>query len=293
MAAREGAVNARRAGLCQLRDLLITTPELRGGSARHHFNRLFSGVGDLILGCFAGDSPFSDITPATRSGCPEARLCVRLCVRGHTQGMAGDKRLSEKQKRVIVAVLGTGGSRNQAAKRAGCSHTSVSRWLARDPEAGPAVERTKKAVARRERKRAHKAQAGLGTSTRRQRDSRPGAEASTQPGPGIHAEQRRAPDQAAVGSDPLPEPAASAGSSWSGGPRRRGDGGGRIHSSRQGEASSAYAAWLSTPKNLSAEAAGALQLAADGYVYAVAPDGSDRGWHPAGRVPAGHLISDP
>jgi transposase len=31
MAAREGAVNARRAGLCQLRDLLITTPEpLRG-----------------------------------------------------------------------------------------------------------------------------------------------------------------------------------------------------------------------------------------------------------------------
>jgi transposase len=27
MAAREGAVNARRAGLCQLRDLLITTPE--------------------------------------------------------------------------------------------------------------------------------------------------------------------------------------------------------------------------------------------------------------------------
>src|SRR5207245_4738285 len=31
MAAREGAVNAKRAGLCQLRDLLITTPEpLRG-----------------------------------------------------------------------------------------------------------------------------------------------------------------------------------------------------------------------------------------------------------------------
>jgi transposase len=31
VAAREGAVNARRAGLCQLRDLLITTPEpLRG-----------------------------------------------------------------------------------------------------------------------------------------------------------------------------------------------------------------------------------------------------------------------
>src|SRR4051794_16823928 len=28
VAAREGAVNARRAGLCQLRDLLITTPEL-------------------------------------------------------------------------------------------------------------------------------------------------------------------------------------------------------------------------------------------------------------------------
>ena len=27
MAAREGAVNAKRAGLCQLRDLLITTPE--------------------------------------------------------------------------------------------------------------------------------------------------------------------------------------------------------------------------------------------------------------------------
>src|SRR6266542_591573 len=27
VAAREGAVNARRAGLCQLRDLLITTPE--------------------------------------------------------------------------------------------------------------------------------------------------------------------------------------------------------------------------------------------------------------------------
>src|SRR6266545_3802179 len=31
MAAREGAVNAKRAGLCQLRDLLVTTPEpLRG-----------------------------------------------------------------------------------------------------------------------------------------------------------------------------------------------------------------------------------------------------------------------
>ncbi len=27
MAAREGAVNAKRAALCQLRDLLITTPE--------------------------------------------------------------------------------------------------------------------------------------------------------------------------------------------------------------------------------------------------------------------------
>jgi hypothetical protein len=27
MAAREGAVNAKRAGLCQLRDLLVTTPE--------------------------------------------------------------------------------------------------------------------------------------------------------------------------------------------------------------------------------------------------------------------------
>ena len=27
MAAREGAVNAKRAGLCRLRDLLITTPE--------------------------------------------------------------------------------------------------------------------------------------------------------------------------------------------------------------------------------------------------------------------------
>src|SRR5437764_785964 len=27
VAAREGAVNARRAGLCQLRDLVITTPE--------------------------------------------------------------------------------------------------------------------------------------------------------------------------------------------------------------------------------------------------------------------------
>jgi hypothetical protein len=27
VAAREGAVNAKRAGLCQLRDLLITTPE--------------------------------------------------------------------------------------------------------------------------------------------------------------------------------------------------------------------------------------------------------------------------
>ena len=27
MAAREGAVNAKRAGLCQLRDLVVTTPE--------------------------------------------------------------------------------------------------------------------------------------------------------------------------------------------------------------------------------------------------------------------------
>jgi hypothetical protein len=27
MAAREGAVNAKRAGLCQLRDLLVTAPE--------------------------------------------------------------------------------------------------------------------------------------------------------------------------------------------------------------------------------------------------------------------------
>ena len=34
MAAREGAVNAKRAGLCQLRDLLVTTPEpLRGRAA--------------------------------------------------------------------------------------------------------------------------------------------------------------------------------------------------------------------------------------------------------------------
>ena len=37
VAAREGAVNAKRAGLCQLRDLLITTPEpLRGSRGRSH-----------------------------------------------------------------------------------------------------------------------------------------------------------------------------------------------------------------------------------------------------------------
>ena len=33
MAAREGAVNAKRAGLCQLRDLLVTTPEPLAGRA--------------------------------------------------------------------------------------------------------------------------------------------------------------------------------------------------------------------------------------------------------------------
>ena len=37
VAAREGAVNAKRAGLCQLRDLLITTPEpLRASCGRSH-----------------------------------------------------------------------------------------------------------------------------------------------------------------------------------------------------------------------------------------------------------------
>src|SRR5947209_11787181 len=45
VAAREGAVNARRAGLCQLRDLLITTPEpirsqLRPLSATRLLHRL-------------------------------------------------------------------------------------------------------------------------------------------------------------------------------------------------------------------------------------------------------------
>ena len=44
VAAREGAVNAKRAGLCQLRDLLITTPEpLRASCGRSHVRGSCSG----------------------------------------------------------------------------------------------------------------------------------------------------------------------------------------------------------------------------------------------------------
>jgi len=71
----------------------------------------------------------------------------------------------------------------------------------------------------------------------------------------------------------------------------------RGHTHRQGGSarirSSSYHDWLSTRKNLSSSSGAALALAADGYLYAVAADGSDRGWYPADRVPPGHLISNP
>lgn len=188
--------------------------------------------------------------------------------------MAGDRRLSEEQKRVIVAVVAARGSDSEAARKAGCSPSAVGRWRRRDPEANRAIEQTRGQTARRARDRERKA---------RSRAAERVARAAT--GRSAHGLEAAQPAAAAPGGDARP-PVRPASSSGPGGPR-----GWERPPSRR--ALTAEQEWLSARKNLSSAVAAAIVLAADGLVYAVAADGSDRGWYRPDQVPAGHEIIDP
>ena len=189
--------------------------------------------------------------------------------------------LTDVQLDAVVAGIARGESARSLSRALGLSsHTLITKRLRRDPDLAARVREAQRREQRRLADAERKARAKLRVMPRTSSD-----------GTSVRQDATMAPERAGVAQpvgcdDPAMSPAAPSHYRK----KRRGS---RILSMRPMEMprSRDEEAWLLTRgKVASADHKMAAEMSADGYVYAVAPDGSDRGWYPRNRVPEGHMV---